>query len=158
LQVLDLGCGTGLCGAAFRKRASRLDGIDLSPAMLAKARERDIYDHLEVADLEAALAAPGPRYDLILAADTLVYLGDLAPALAGVARRLRPQGYFLFTTEAKDGVGFELGPKRRWRHSQAYIREQAAKAGLSIAGLVAASPRTEANRPVPGFAAALAVP
>jgi len=74
-----------------------------------------------------------------------------------VAGRLSPDGYFLFTTEAKPGDGFELGPKRRWRHSEAYIRAQAAAAGLDVAGLVAASPRTETNQPVPGFAVALAM-
>ena len=60
LSILDLGCGTGLAGAAFRPLAARLDGIDLSPAMIEKARARGIYDHLAVADLETALAAPGP--------------------------------------------------------------------------------------------------
>ena len=92
---------------------------------------------------------------LILAADTLVYLGDLGPLFPGVAAHLSPDGYFLFTTEAKEGTGFELGPKRRWRHSEAYLREQAAAAGLAVAGLVAASPRMEANQPVAGFAVAL---
>jgi predicted TPR repeat methyltransferase len=153
LAVLDLGCGTGLAGAVFKSRAARLVGIDLSPAMVEKARLRNVYDGLEVGDIETALAG---SYDLVLAADTLVYLGDLAPLFRVVAGRLSPDGYFLFTTEAKTGDGFELGPKRRWRHSEAYIRAQAAAAGLDVAGLVAASPRTETNRPVPGFAVALA--
>ena len=152
LAILDLGCGTGLAGALFKSRAARLDGIDLSPAMVEKARSRHVYDSLVVGDIETALAG---AYDLVLAADTLVYLGDLAPLFGAVAARLRPDGYFLFTTEAKAGNGFELGPKRRWRHSEAYLREQAAMAGLAVAGLVAASPRTEANQPVSGFAVAL---
>ena len=108
-----------------------------------------------VADLETALAEAGPRYDLILAADTLVYLGDLRGVFNGVRARLAPEGYFLFTTEAKSGDGFELGPKRRWRHSDAYLRATAQAAGLSLAGLVAATPRFEANQPVEGFAVAL---
>ena len=155
LAILDLGCGTGLSGQAFRPLAARLDGVDLSPAMIAKAREKRIYDALTVADLETALAAPGPDYDLMIAADTLVYLGDLAPVLAGARARLARDGVFLFTTEAKEGAGFELGPKRRWRHSDAYLRASAAQAGLSVAGLVAAAPRHEANQPVAGFAVAL---
>ncbi len=152
LTILDLGCGTGLAGAMFKPRAARLDGIDLSPAMIEKARLRKIYDSLAVGDIETALAG---HYDLVLAADTLVYLGDLTPLFRAVAACLTPDGYFLFTTEEKSGPGFELGPKRRWRHSEAYLREQAAAAGLTVAGLVAASPRTEANQPVPGFAVAL---
>jgi predicted TPR repeat methyltransferase len=155
MAILDLGCGTGLAGVAFQPFAGRLDGVDLSPAMIAKAQARGIYDDLMVADLESALAAPGPAYDLILAADTVVYLGDLTRAFAGVRNRLAQDGYFLFTTEAKPGEGFELGPKRRWRHSEAYIRATAAAAGLSVTGLVAATPRREANQPVEGFAVAL---
>ncbi len=154
LSILDLGCGTGLAGLAFKPLAARLDGVDLSPAMVEKARARHIYDDLAVADLEHALAAPGPAYDLILAADTVVYLGDLTRVFEGVRRRLTPDGFFLFTTEAA-ADGFELGPKRRWRHSDAYLRATAQSAGLSIAGLVAAAPRHEANQPVDGFAVAL---
>jgi len=139
----------------FKGRAARLDGIDLSPAMVEKARARGIYDHLAVADLETALGMPGPSYDLIVAADTLVYLGDLTAVFAGARARLAPDGYFLFTAERSAGEGFELGPKRRWRHSDAYLRATAAAAGLSVAGLVAATPRQEANQPVEGFAVAL---
>jgi predicted TPR repeat methyltransferase len=156
LAILDLGCGTGLAGAVFRARASRLDGVDLSPAMIAKARERGIYDNLAVGDLEGALAESGPQYDLILAADTLVYLGELKAVFEGGFARLRPDGFFLFTTEAKQGDGFELGPKRRWRHSDAYLRAASQAAGFTVAGIVAATPRHEANQPVEGFAVALA--
>jgi predicted TPR repeat methyltransferase len=156
LRVLDLGCGTGLAGLLFKPRAARLTGIDLSPAMIEKARARDVYDSLIVGDIETAL---GGEYDLILAADTLVYLGDLRPVFAAVADHLAPGGFFLFTTEAKEGQrggpGFELGPKRRWRHGEAYLRQAAKTAGLSVAGLVSASPRTESHQPVPGFAIAL---
>ena len=152
LAVLDLGCGTGLTGLLFKHRAARLNGIDLSPAMIAKARARGIYESLVVGDIETALSG---QHDLILAADTLVYLGDLAALFAAVAEHLVSGGFFLFTTEAKDGQGFELGPKRRWRHSEAYLREAASHAGFSIAGLISASPRSEAHQPVPGYAVAL---
>jgi predicted TPR repeat methyltransferase len=155
LSMLDLGCGTGLAGAVFKPLAARLDGVDLSPAMIEKARARGVYDNLQVGDLETKLAAAGPRYDLILAADTLVYLGDLAPVFDAASRRLAPDGYFLFTVEKSEGYGFELGPKRRWRHSEAYLRELATRTGFDMAGLVAAAPRREANRPVEGFAVAL---
>jgi predicted TPR repeat methyltransferase len=154
LTILDLGCGTGLAGLAFQPLATRLDGVDLSPAMIEKARARSIYDHLEVADLEGALAAPGAVYDLILAADTLVYLGELAAVFQAARARLSPDGFFLFTVE-EAAEGFELGPKRRWRHSEAYLRGLADDTGFTVAGLVAASPRHEAGQPVPGFAVAL---
>jgi len=155
LAILDMGCGTGLAGAVFKPLAARLDGVDLSPAMIAKARARGIYDDLRVADLQNALAAAGPQYDLILAADTLVYLGDLALVFEAACRRLSPDGYFLFTVEKAEGTGFELGPKRRWRHSEVYLRTLAQRFGFGVAGLVAAAPRREANHPVEGFAVAL---
>jgi predicted TPR repeat methyltransferase len=157
LSLLDLGCGTGLAGAVFKPLAARLDGVDLSPAMIEKARARGIYSDLQVGDLETALAAAGARYDLILAADTLVYLGDLVRVFEGARDRLSPNGYFLFTVEKSEGYGFELGPKRRWRHSEAYLRELASHTGFDLAGLVAAAPRREANQPVEGFAVALAL-
>src|SRR4029077_15569585 len=99
--------------------------------------------------------APGPAYDLILAADTLVYLGDLEAVFAAAQARLAPEGQFLFTVEKADGEGFELGPKRRWRHSEAYLRRLAQQAGFGVTGLLAAAPRQEAKVPVEGFAVAL---
>jgi predicted TPR repeat methyltransferase len=155
LTVLDLGCGTGLMGAAVRDWASRLDGVDLSPGMVRKAHEREVYDDIAVADIVDWLAGCERRYDLVFAADTLVYLGELSPLFAGVSRVLSQAGHFLFTVEKKDGEGFELGPKRRWRHSECYLRAEAACAGLGIAGLVACTLRTEAGTPVEGLAVAL---
>ena len=124
--------------------------------MIDKARARGIYDHLAVGDIETLLAGDGDRYDLILAADTLVYLGDLAPLFAAARRRLMPDGYFLFTVEAAEQGDFLLGPKRRWQHGETYLRSIAQAAGFRVAGLVTATPRQEANRPVPGLAVALA--
>jgi predicted TPR repeat methyltransferase len=153
--ILDLGCGTGLMGAALRDWASRLDGIDLSPSMVQKARERDIYDELTVADIMDWLAACERRYALVVAADTVVYLGELSALFAGVARVLSPGGHFLFTVETTTGDGFELGPKRRWRHSESYLRLVARSAELELAGFLACELRREAGVPVEGLAVAL---
>ena len=138
MSVLDLGCGTGLAGMAFKPMAARLDGVDLSPAMIAKARARSIYDRLEVADLESALAAPGPCYDLILAADTLVYLGDLVKVFKAASP---PCCGRLLPVQWKRRQGWvRVGPKRRWRHSEGYLRHLAEETGFSVAGLVSAAP------------------
>ena len=103
---------------------------------------RGIYRNLAVADIETALIG-GAAYDLIIAADTLVYLGDLAATFDGVARRLKPDGFFLFTVELSPETAFELGPKRRWRHSENYLRRLAETVGWTSPAL-AAAPRTEA--------------
>ena len=153
LAVLDLGCGTGLSGEAFRDRAARLDGVDLSPAMIGKARARRIYDGLAVGDIEQV--AGDAAYDLVIAADTLVYLGDLDTLMGTVLAALKPQGHFLFTVEAKDGEAHELGPKRRWRHSENYLRALAQSRGFDVAGFMLCVPRMEAHAPVNGFAVAL---
>jgi len=158
LDILDLGCGTGLCGATFKDMARRLDGVDLSPRMIEKARNRDIYDALLVSDIGSLLDGDGPAYDLVLAADTLVYLGDLAPIFSGAGRKLRPGGYFLFTVERKAGEGYALGEKRRYCHSEAYLRMESARAGFDIMGLMQCSPRMEAHKPVDGLAVALQLP
>ena len=158
LVALDLGCGTGLSGEAFAGIVSAIDGIDLSPAMIERARARGLYRDLAVADIETHLHAVGETYDLVLAADTLVYLGDLTAVFSSVERRLKSAGTFLFTVEKSHEADFELGPKRRWRHSEAYIRKSAADAGLDVAGFLACSPRSEAGKPVDGLAVALVKP
>jgi predicted TPR repeat methyltransferase len=155
LDILDLGCGTGLSGEAFADLARVLDGVDLSPGMIGRARAREIYDALTVADAETMLGETARSYDLILAADMLVYLGDLGPLFQAARLRLKPSGFFLFTVEKKPGEDYELGPKRRYRHSEAYVHAQAAAAGLDVMGLLECSPREEAKLPVEGFAVAL---
>jgi predicted TPR repeat methyltransferase len=154
-DILDVGCGTGLAGVAFQDLARRLDGVDLSPQMIEKARARNIYDSLILADLESALAAEGRRYDLLLAADTLVYFGDLGGVFRGAHATLKAGGFFLFTVEKKTGDGYELGPKRRYRHSDAYLRQEAARANLEVMGIVDCVPRHEGKVPVEGLAVAL---
>ena len=155
LDILDLGCGTGLAGKSFRDLARRLDGVDLSPGMIERAHGLGIYENLVVADVETFQKRKGHSYDLILAADVLVYLGDLAAVFRGAASRLKPGGFFLFTLEKQDAPGYALGPKRRYRHSRSYVTEEAARAGFEVMGLLECSPRQDAGVPVEGLAAAL---
>ena len=154
-DMLDLGCGTGLAGASFKDIAGALDGVDLSPRMIEHARKRGIYDRLSVTDLKTALDNAPQGYDLLLAADTLVYIGDLAPVFSAAAKALRPGGYLLFTVERSAGTRYELGEKRRYRHSEAYLRTEAARAGFEVMGLMPCTPRTESHKPVDGLAMAL---
>ena len=159
-RILDLGSGTGLVGEAFKDLAvgGRLDGIDLAPRMIDAARARGIYDDLTLGDLETLLAAPGPSYDLILSADTMIYIGDLAPTFSGVAKRLAPDGFYIFACESKPGEGWEQTPANRFRHSESYMRAEAARAGLEFSGIIECSLRSESGEPVPGFAVALKKP
>jgi predicted TPR repeat methyltransferase len=159
LDILDLGCGTGLTGTVFADMARRLDGIDLSPRMIELAKVRGIYDDLMIGDLETVLAKKESCYDLILAADTLVYLGDLGPTFRGAKDRLKPLGFLLFTVERNDHENsYEFGPKRRYRHGEGYLRREAALSGLDMMGLLDCTPRFDADMPVTGLAAALQRP
>jgi predicted TPR repeat methyltransferase len=160
LRILDLGVGTGLVGGAFRDLAAggRLDGIDVAPRMIEAARARGIYDDLILGDLETVLHGRGPSYDLIVSADTMVYIGDLARAFSGVAKRLVPAGFYLFTAESKEGEGWEQAKTKRYRHAESYLRAEAAHAGLEFTDIVKCLLRREYGEPVPGFAVALRKP
>jgi predicted TPR repeat methyltransferase len=155
-HMLDLGCGTGLAGAAFRPLVRRLAGIDLSPAMVAQARAKQVYDRLDTGDLMQFLAAEkrdGAVYALVVAADVFVYVFDLAPVAAAVARVLGPDGLFGFTVETHDGEGVVLGQKLRYRHAAEHVRGALAAAGLRLVELSRVATRTEADENVPGLLA-----
>ena len=151
-SVLDLGCGTGLSGAAFRPYCDRLVGVDISSGMVEQARAKGLYDRLVVADLNEFLQAEaGAKHHLALAADVFVYCSDLAPIAAGVARVLAPGGRFAFTVETHDAPGVRLQPTLRYAHSPAHVRAAIAGAGLSLQAIEEVSTRTEKGVPVPGL-------
>jgi predicted TPR repeat methyltransferase len=156
-RILDLGSGTGLVGQTFKDfaRGGRLDGVDLSPRMIEAARARAVYYDLIAGDIETILHAVGRTYDLILAAETMIYFGELATILSGVAKRLESGGFFLFAVEAKTGEGWEQTEAKRFRHSEAYLRAAAARAQLSFVEMFSCVLRREGNEPVKGFAVAL---
>jgi predicted TPR repeat methyltransferase len=153
-DILDLGCGTGLSGVAFKPLARSLVGVDLSPKMLSQARALKIYDALFEADVEALPAAASGPFDIVIAADVLVYLGALDKLFAGVRARLKGDGLWLFTTEQCVGTDFGLGEKRRYRHSERYLRAQADAHGFDVASLIECVTRYEAGVAVPSWAAA----
>ncbi len=154
--MLDLGCGTGLGGAAFRPFVDRLVGIDLSPAMIAKAESKNLYDRLAVADLAGFLAAESAvagHYDLAIAADVFVYVNDLAPILGAVARVLAPDGILAFTVEIHSGDGVRLLPTLRFGYAAEYLRAIIAGASLTPLTFARAAIRTENGVPVDGLVA-----
>ena len=156
LDVLDAGCGTGLAGPMLRPLAARLDGVDLSGAMVEKARSRGLYDRLDVGELVASLMGRPETYDLVVAADVLVYFGDLSDIMAAAARSLKPGGVFAFTVErAEDCASYILGAKNRYAHASEYVEAMAASGGFTVASLDRASTRQEAGVDVPGLVVVL---
>lgn len=150
--LLDLGCGTGLVGPAVRGLVQHLEGLDLSPAMLARAAERNVYDALHEDDAEAFLAHGDAGWDVVIAADVLISFGDLAPLFAAVAGALRAHGLFIATTEDADGGTWELQPSGRYRHSRRYLAEVLADAGLMVEQIDRTVLRHEGERPVGALA------
>jgi len=153
-SVLDLGCGTGLSGAAFRPYCDWLIGVDISPGMVEQARAKGLYDRLAVSDLIEFLASEtGAQNHLVLAADVFVYCSDIAPIAAGAARVLAPGGLFAFSVETHEQPGVRLQESLRYAHSADHVREAIQAAGLSLLQLSEASTRTERGEPVQGLIA-----
>jgi predicted TPR repeat methyltransferase len=152
MDVFDLGCGTGLCGPFLRPMAATLHGVDLSPAMIEKARARGVYDELVVGDLVEALKARPRAFDLLTAADVMIYLGDLAPVMEAAATALRPGGLLAFSVEAGGGDRYYLQqPIRRYAHSKPYLEHVARIFGFEQRSFGPVMIRYEKKEPVAGY-------
>lgn len=160
LDTLDLGCGTGLCGPYLKTYSRSLAGVDLSRQMLDKAAERGIYDDLVCGDLTGYLDGRRDAWDLAVAADVFVYIGDLAPVFDGVHRALRGGGRFCFSVEAgaDNDADFTLRPSNRYAHTLAYLRRLAADTGFDILAAESLEARQENNAPIAALALVLKKP
>jgi predicted TPR repeat methyltransferase len=152
LDVLDAGCGTGLCGAIVAPFARRLAGVDLSEGMLAHARDKNVYHALTKAELTDYLRDHREAFDLIVSADALVYFGDLKGVIAALAEALRLNGLAVFTLEhaVADGVDYRLERHGRYSHARLYVERLLTLSGLQ-SKIIQAELRTEAGAPVPGL-------
>ena len=152
LDVLDMGCGTGLCGPLLRPFAATLAGVDLSAGMVEKARSRGVYDRLEVGELVQTMQQRPRSYDLLVAADVLIYLGDLGPTFEAAAGALRPGGLFAFSVEAGAGERYLLNKQtRRFTHAKAYLQHLAAIHGFREEHFQDIIGRYEREQPVASY-------
>ncbi len=150
LDILDLGCGTGLSGVAIKDLGKRIDGVDLSGEMLKLARKRRVYKTLSKSELVAYLTKTRRAYDLVIAADVFVYFGLLDELFASVIAVLNRGGMMIFSLEALDGPGFELTASGRYAHGRAYVRAIASAAGFNERSVSNETLRTEYGEPVRG--------
>lgn len=151
VDIVDLGCGTGLCGELLKPMARRMVGVDLSPRMIHQARERGIYDELFVEELAGFLAARFSQYELAAAADVLNYFGELESVLSAASQAMKQGGIFAFTLEKHDGAGYVLGTVRRFAHSIGYVRSLLELTGFEEVSAQQETLRTEGGRDVTGW-------
>lgn len=158
LDIVDAGCGTGLCGPGLKPFARRLAGCDLSEGMLRRAHTRALYDVLHQAELTHYLRTQPQAFDAVVSADTLCYFGALEEALAAAHSALRPRGALIFTVEAlaegsekAGGPAHRLQANGRYAHGPDYLRAALAAAGFDVRALQAETLRMEGGEPVPGW-------
>lgn len=150
-QILDAGCGTGLCGPILRPYARNLIGVDLSVNMLSKAHELDIYDELVEMELTKFLMARKDRFDLICAGDTFNYFGELSTIFFAARDGLKENGALIFTVETEDGdlpFEFRLSANGRYCHNIDYVKRSLSEQGFNLEKIQADTLRTEATEPV----------
>lgn len=121
-NILDLGCGTGLMAECLQSKGAQCTGVDISSKMLEEARKKNLYETLFAGDILQYLDETDQQYDLVVAADVLVYFGDLSPIFQKISRVLKPKGFFLFSVEKQD-TGLSLSLEARFQHSLSHIKQ-----------------------------------
>jgi predicted TPR repeat methyltransferase len=151
-EILDAGCGTGLCAPFLKPHARRLSGVDLSGGMLSVAETRKAYDDLVTAELTEFLDSRAEAYDIIASADTLCYFGPLEPVFRAAAKALKPHGILAFTVEdaGEEAPRWRLDPTARYSHTRSYVEGALFDAGFVIHSLSSVVLRIEDGQPVTG--------
>jgi len=149
-DILDLGCGTGLCGRPFKPFAKTLTGVDLSEKMLDIARQKNIYDHLIVDDITHFLTHKKNTYELIVAGDVFIYIGDLKPLFLTLADSLQSHGMLVFNSEVTENDPFVLNQSGRFAHHKNYIDQLANQHHFTIVHYQMNVTRMQNNEPVYG--------
>jgi predicted TPR repeat methyltransferase len=156
LDLLDIGCGTGLLGIEVRDITGHLAGVDLSPKMIEQARRRGIYQELHVREIVDFMHNTSRRFDGVLSADVFVYLGDLDAVFAATCGCLTSDGLFIFSVESHSGhEPYYLRPSGRYAHSLPYLRDLSTRYGFGEISVDNVTLRTENGMPVEGHIVAL---
>jgi len=163
-RCADLGCGTGLMGPSLRSLGFRgiLEGVDLSEGMLVQARAKGGpgigYDRLLCGDildlLTADEVASQGLFDLVIAADVFVYIGDLSAVFRRASECLTHGGVFAFSTEApRPGEctsQYRLTETGRFKHDPVHLARLGDSMGLTLHDFRAVVLRMDAGKPVNG--------
>jgi predicted TPR repeat methyltransferase len=154
-RALDMGCGTGLVARQVRDLAEAIDGLDIAPRMAAAARGSGLYDQVFEEDVATFLVSGSEcerSYDLALSADVFIYIGDLEPVFAALAKRMPSGGLFCFSVERLEEGDFKLLATGRYAQSRAYIERLAEAYGFEVRSRTDFTLRHEWSRPIAGLA------
>ncbi len=154
LNVLDLGCGTGLLGASLGRIDGGMIGVELSSGMIEQAARHGVYDRFHNVDLLDALQeTPASLYDVIAALDVFIYVGDLTAAIPDAYRVLRGGGHFIFSCETatEDEADLVLRSSQRYAHKASQVEALCRAAGFDEVTLEPMQLRYENMEPVQGF-------
>jgi predicted TPR repeat methyltransferase len=153
-NMLDLGCGSGLCAPLFADLATKMTGVDLSPNMIEVAKQRGVYDALYCIDAISFLQKQEKsRFDLIIAADVFVYFGDLQAVFAECYRVLTSMGFFCFSIETLPETqrdDFKLMTTGRYAHRPTFVEMLLKQGHFTILQQSSAILRTQEEVPVLG--------
>ena len=154
INVLDLGCGTGLLGVCLGRLDGALVGVDISKGMIEQAARHNVYDRFHHTNLLDALEdTPASLYQVLAALDVFIYAGEMDQAIPNALRILTPGGQFIFSCEAApaDGPALVLQPSGRYAHQRSHIQALCEVAGFAPVEIEDTALRHENNAPVPGF-------
>lgn len=149
-DIFDAGCGTGLIGPLFRDISETLTGVDLSSKMIGKSREKNVYDELIIGDIAQTLDNKGRKYDIIIATDVFIYIGDLKKTFTACSNALVEGGLFCFSTESDAIHDVTIKATGRYAHTDAYINKIAADTGFRIIKQESCTLRQDFGKPING--------
>ncbi len=154
LNVLDLGCGTGLLGVCLGRINGALVGVDVSEKMIEQAARHNVYDRFHAVNLLDALSeTPAALYQVIAACDVFIYVGDLSQAIPNAHRILMPGGHLMFSCETalESEADLVLRPSMRYAHKRSHIEALCQAAGFVDVSITDTDLRLENLQPVAGF-------
>jgi len=149
-RAIDLGCGTGLSGVPIRPISTHLSGLDVSQKMVDVARSKNIYDELHKDDISQYLKSSQQQYDLFIAEDVFIYVGELSGVFKLIKAHAKPDAYFIFSTELASEQDYILRPTGRYAHSRNYIETLAKNSGFTITASQTTDLRMEAQQAIKG--------